>query len=77
MIRLNPRQSLVNPSLISYSVNKLSKKFVFLTNAACVVKVLLRLYVGLQLITIIANINPLISHYLLMRKEKESSLLRQ
>ena len=45
-----------------------SKRFVFLTNAAGIIQVLLRLRVGLQLIAVIANINPLIFHYLLERE---------
>lgn len=44
---------------------------VFLTDAVGVVEVLLRLCVGLQLLSVIADIQPLISHYLLVRRKKE------
>lgn len=44
---------------------------IFLTNAARIVKVFHRLHVRLQLIAIIANINPLVFHYLLVMKENE------
>lgn len=44
---------------------------IFLTNAAGIVKVFHRLHVRLQLIAIIANINPLVFHYLLVMKENE------
>lgn len=40
----------------------------FLTNAVGVIQVLHRLCVGLQLIAVIANIYPLIFHYLLEGK---------
>lgn len=44
---------------------------IFLTNAAGIVKVFHRLHVRLQLIAIMANINPLVFHYLLVMKENE------
>lgn len=43
----------------------------FLTNATGIIEVLHWLCVGLQLITIVANIDPLVFHYLLVRKQKE------
>ncbi len=51
------------------------KKCVFLTNAVGIVQVLHGLCVGLQLCAVIADINPLIFHYLLVRKEKEREAL--
>ncbi len=47
----------------------------FLTNTAGIVKVLHRFCVGFQLVAIVAHINPLVFHYLLLRKEKERDAL--
>lgn len=47
------------------------KKYTFLTDATSVADVFHRLCVGLQLLAVKADIDPLIFHYLLVRKERE------
>ena len=46
-----------------------------LTNAAGVIEVLHWFCVGLQLLTVIAHVDPLIFHYLLVREVEETEAL--